>query len=148
MEQREANFRFQDLSHRAARRVIQRVFVLAGRSRSLREHIRTLCFETLWVIEDWDFGWTVRVDQGRLEFSRRPTKRPAVTFLWPALAEFTHQLEAQLLLRDLDTGFIHTEDPKLRKAALALYSAFIPLLRQVLADPFDEDGTPLIARNL
>ena len=148
MEQSENSAGFQDLSHRAARRVIQRAFVLAGRSRTLRDHIRTSNVETLWIIEDWGFSWTVLIDRGRLEFSRRPSKRPDVTLLWPSLEDFTLQLEAQLTLRDVDSGFIHASDPKARKTALAVYTGFIPFLRQVLSDPVDEDGTPLIAQNL
>ncbi len=148
MEQSEGGFRFQDLSHRAARRVIQRAFVLAGRNRSLRDHIRTAEVETLWKIEDWGFSWTVLIDRGRLEFSRRPSKRPDVTLLWPSLEDFTAQLDEQPLFRDRDADFIDARDPKARKVALALYTAFIPLLRQVISDPFDEDGTPLIAHIL
>ncbi|HUY13171.1 MAG TPA: hypothetical protein VMX16_05990 [Terriglobia bacterium] len=148
MEQSENSYRFQDLSHRAARRVIQRAFVLAGRSRSLRDHIRTVEVETLWKIEDWGFAWTVLIDRGRLEFSRRPSKRPDAILLWPFLEDFIPQLEGKPLLRNREADFIQAGDLKARNAAMSLYTAFIPLLRQVLSDPFDEDGTPLIGQML
>ncbi|MGH9430512.1 MAG: hypothetical protein ACRD3T_03120 [Terriglobia bacterium] len=148
VEPSENSFRFAELSHRAARRVIQRALVLAGRDRPLRDHIRAVRLETLWRIEDSGLSWTVLIDRGRLEFSRRPTKRPNVTFIWATLADFIPQLERQTSALANEADFIQAEDPKARKAALALYTTFISQLRQVLANPFDEDGTPLIAQSL
>ena len=148
MEPSENICRFEDLSHRAARRVIQRAVVLTGRDRALRDHIRTAKVETLWRIEDWRFRWTVVIDLGRVEFSRRPSKRPDATFIWPELVSFAQQIGGPAARPGIDAEFIHAEDPKVRKVALALYSTFIPLLRQVLSDPVDENGSPLIAQDV
>jgi hypothetical protein len=63
----------------------------------------------------------------------------------PSLEDFASQLDEQPLFRDRDADFIDAPYLKARKAALALYTAFIPLPRQVISDPFDEDRTPLIA---
>ncbi|MGH9454370.1 MAG: hypothetical protein ACRD2O_10430 [Terriglobia bacterium] len=147
MEESENACKFEDLSHRAARRVVQRAFVLTGRDRALRDHIRTTKVETLWRIEDWRFSWTVVIDLGRVEFSRKPSKRPDAAFIWPEVAGFARQIEGPTPRPGSDAEFIHAQDPKVRKVALALYSTFIPFLRQVLSDPFDENGIPLIAQN-
>jgi hypothetical protein len=75
-------------SKRAARRILQRAFVLTGRDRPLRQHIREARFTTLWTLEDWDLAWTVIVDRGKIEFERRPAKHPDLTFSWPTADEF------------------------------------------------------------
>src|SRR6266481_4257192 len=83
---------FTSLSRRAARRIFQRAFVLAGRDRNVRQHIREAHCKILWVIEDWDFAWTVILDRGRVDFDRRPTKRPDLTLTWSTAEEFFHQV--------------------------------------------------------
>jgi len=75
-------------SKRAARRIIQRAFVLTGRDRQLRQHIREMQLMILWVLEDWDFAWTVLIDRGRIAFERRPAKHPNMTLSWQTAAEF------------------------------------------------------------
>ena len=75
-------------SKRAARRILQRAFVLTGRDKPLRQHIREVQFTTLWVLEDWDLAWTVIIDRGKIEFERRPAKHPDLTFTWPTAEEF------------------------------------------------------------
>lgn len=75
-------------SKRAARRLLQRAFVLTGRDRPLRQHIREARFTTLWVLEDWDLVWTVIIDRGKIEFARRPAKHPDLTLSWRTAMEF------------------------------------------------------------
>jgi hypothetical protein len=89
-------------SKRAARRILQRAFVLTGRDRPLRQHIRESRFTTLWVLEDWDLAWTVIVDRGKIEFERRPAKHPDLTLSWPAADEFFSS--ASLSFRSLSHG--------------------------------------------
>jgi hypothetical protein len=146
MGRNENSVKLQDLSHRAARRVIQRAVVLAGRDRTLRDHIRTVRVETLWRIEDADLTWTVVIDRGQLEYSRRPTKRPDVTLVWPALDNFAIHLESEISVATGEADFVQAQNPSARKAALSLYASFLRRLRLVLADPFDENGIPLIGQ--
>ena len=68
----------QELSRRAARRLIQRATVLAGRDRNVRQHIREARVTMHWVLEDWGFGGTVILDRGRINFDRRPVRHPYV----------------------------------------------------------------------
>ena len=75
-------------SKRAARRILQRAFVLTGRDRPLRQHIREAHLTTLWIVEDWDLVWTVTIDRGKVEFERRPAKHPDLTLSWPTAREF------------------------------------------------------------
>jgi len=75
-------------SKRAARRILQRAFVLTGRDRPLRQHIREARFTILWVLEDWDLVWTVIIDRGKIEFARRPAKHPELTLSWRTASEF------------------------------------------------------------
>jgi hypothetical protein len=75
-------------SKRAARRILQRAFVLTGRDRALRQHIREARFTTVWILEDWDLVWTVIIDRGRVDFERRPARHPDLTLTWPAAADF------------------------------------------------------------
>jgi hypothetical protein len=75
-------------SKRAARRIIQRAFVLTGRDRKLRQHLREVRLTTLWILEDWDLVWTVIIDRGKMEFERRPAKHPDLALTWPTAHEF------------------------------------------------------------
>ena len=75
-------------SKRAARRIIQRAFVLTGRDRQLRQHLREVRLTTLWILEDWDLVWTVIIDRGKMEFERRPAKHPDLTLTWRTAHEF------------------------------------------------------------
>ena len=127
------------LSRRAARRVIQRAFVLAGRDRSVRQHIREAESTTLWTIADWDFTWTVAFERGRMRFDRRPSKRPHLTLAWPTAAEFFRQVEAGRFSPDL-AG----ENPPPRRTIEIVCQAFCRSLREVLEDPVDENGDPLV----
>ena len=64
------------ISKRAARRLIQQAIVLTGRDLSVRQHIREVQLATLWVLEDWNFEWTVNLDRGKVRFDRRPARAP------------------------------------------------------------------------
>ena len=75
-------------SKRAARRILQRAFVLTGRDKQLRQHIREARLTTLWILEDWDLVWTVIIDRGKIEFERRPAKHPHLTLSWKTANEF------------------------------------------------------------
>ncbi len=75
-------------SKRAARRIIQRAFVLTGRDRQLRQHIREVQLTTLWSLDDWELVWTVVIDRGKIEFERRPAKHPDMTLSWQTADEF------------------------------------------------------------
>src|SRR5579863_2907297 len=79
------------LSKRAARRIIQRTFVLMGKDKVLRQQIRESQTTTLWIIEDWDLEWTVFLHHGRFELERRSAKHPDVTLSWPTAEEFFRQ---------------------------------------------------------
>jgi hypothetical protein len=129
------------LSKRAARRIIQRALVLAGRDRLVRQQLRTVQFAMRWEIEDWNFGWTVLVDRGRLDFERRPAGRRAVTFIWDTASAFWSDVEsstwagAKLTMGDVQPS---------RHALDTFYRAFCASLRGVLANPVDADGESLV----
>jgi len=128
------------LSKRAARRLIQRAFVLAGRDRNVRQHIREPRGAILWVIEDWDLAWTIFLDKGKLVFDRRPAKHPDLTLTWPTADEFFSQIESATQRDDLPE---RTGNAQLWKFGQPVYAAFQVALREVLLDPVDEDGTRL-----
>ena len=102
-------------SKRAARRIIQRAFVLAGRDKPLRQHIREARFTTLWILEDWDLAWTVIVDRGKLEFERRLAKHPDLTFSWPTADKFFTSVAFSFRSRNPGRGVppvsFQSEDP-------------------------------------
>jgi hypothetical protein len=128
------------LSKRAALRVFQRAFVLAGRERNVRQHIREAHCLILWVIEDWDLAWTVVLDRGKIEFDRRPTKHPDLTLTFPTADEFFNQVESSARK---DDGPARTGDTTYWKYALVVYSGFCASLREVLQNPVDENGIRL-----
>jgi hypothetical protein len=129
------------LSKRAARRIIQRAFVLMGRDKVLRHQIREAEIITLWIIEDWDLEWTVFLHRGRFEVERRPAKHPAVTLSWPTATEFFQQvdraesagIQAQILPAQERHRFFET-----------LLRGFFACLRHVLANPIDDVGESLL----
>jgi len=128
-----------NISKRAARRIIQRAFVLLGREKASRQHVRETQLTTLWVLEDWDLKWTVVLDRGRFEVARRPAKRPDVTLTWPTAEEFFH---------DGDGGgsqhvqFLPT--PGHQRFFQPLLREFFLSLRQVLGNPVDDVGKSLL----
>lgn len=128
------------LSKRAARRLIQRAFVLAGRNRQLRQHIREARLTSLWILEDWRFEWTVALEKGRIEFDRRPTKNPDATLTWPTAEEFFNQARSG---SRGGTALATVEDPNLRRVLETVMRFFFNSLREVLENPVDEEGTRL-----
>ena len=129
------------LSKRAARRIIQRTFVLMGKDKALRQHIRESQITTLWIVEDWELEWTVFLHRGKFEMERRPAKHPDVTLSWPTAAEFFHQVdrsgeanvEVQILPAQEHRRFFET-----------ILRGFFTCLRHVLANPVDALGESLL----
>ncbi len=128
------------LSKRAARRLIQRAFVLVGRDRNLRQHLREASVVTLWVLEDWKFAWTVGLDRGKIYFERRPARHPDLTLTWRTAEEFFHQIEAGVSPED---GFELAGNLEFRKFSQAVYQVFSKVLLRVLRYPFDDAGNRL-----
>lgn len=130
-------------SKRAGRRLIQRAFVLAGRDRKLRQHLRHERLTTLWVIEDWDFAWTVILDRGALTFERRPARRPDFTVTWQTADVFFAGVEGSTLASE---GFQCSGPTALQRTWEPVYRAFAESLRGVLRNPVDENGDPLLSQ--
>jgi len=128
------------LSKRAARRLIQRAWVLAGRDRTLRQHIREAELVTLWAIEDREIDWTLTLDHGRLDFERRASKRPDATFAWPTADDFF----AQVGMGNLEPATTYAGPPLPRRTLETLFNAFTAALRFVLQNPVDGNGDPLV----
>jgi len=129
------------LSKRAARRIIQRAFVLMGRDKFLRQQIRESEITTLWVVEDWDLEWTVFFHRSRFEVERRPAKHPDATLSWATAEEFFQQvgqpgqgrLQVQISPPQEHHRFFET-----------LLRGFFECLRHVLANPVDDVGESLL----
>ncbi|HET7099696.1 MAG TPA: hypothetical protein VFJ52_00985 [Terriglobia bacterium] len=129
------------ISKRAARRLIQQAFVLAGRDRSVREHIRKARIQTLWVLEDWDFEWTVIIDRGKVRFDRRPTRTPDMTLTWPDAAEFLTAVQEG---RVPDDSRVLAGNMDLRTFVEPVYRRFCRSLEQVIKSPIDDAGNSLM----
>ena len=129
------------LSRRAARRLIQRAFVIAGRDRSVRQQIREVRFTTLWILEEWDFAWSVFLDRGKLTFDRRPARKPDATLAWPTASEFSAQIEQGHLRGE---GWRYEGPEELRRISEPLFRVFAQALSAVLENPVDENGDPLV----
>jgi len=129
------------LPKRAARRIIQRAFVLAGRDRNVRQHVREAAVASLWTIEDWDLSWTLLIHRGRLEFDRRPTKKPDMTFTWRTAEDFFREAHAGARGQ---TAAEVTGNLSLRRFADPVRRAFWAALSELLNNPVDEDGDPLV----
>jgi len=129
------------LSKRAARRIIQRAFVLVGRDKVLRQQIRESEITTLWIVEDWELEWTVFLRRGKFEIERRSAKHPDVTLSWPTAEEFFQQVDrsgeanvqVQILPAQEHRRFFET-----------LLRGFFVCLRHVLANPVDDFGESLL----
>ena len=130
----------QELSRRAARRLIQRATVLAGRDRNVRQHIREARVTMHWVLEDWGFEWTVILDRGRVEFDRRPVKHPGVTLTWRAGPAFFASAREG---RDHRNGYAVEGGAEFRRYADLIWKALRFSLGDVLRFPFDDDGVRL-----
>ena len=132
---------FTALSKRAARRIIQRAWVLTGRDRRVRQHLRSASFSTLWILEDWNFTWTVVFDRGRLEFDRRPTKRPDLTFTWQSAADFFAEIDGGVRAAQ---GFQAEGDLAVQRVCELVYRSFSKVLQTLLGEPVDQNGMPLV----
>ena len=131
---------FTSLSKRAARRLIQRAFVLAGRDRHLRQRLREAGITTRWVLKDWDFSWTVNCYRGRVYFERRPAKHPDAELVWSSAEEFFTSIESGKPDRG---NFECIGDAAHRRLLGSILQAFGACLQVVLRDPVDENGVPL-----
>ena len=129
------------LSKRAARRIIQRAFVLMGREKSLRQHIRETELTTLWVLEDWDLAWTVVLRRARFEVERRPARHPDVTLTWPTAEEFFLRAE-QAGAGAPPVNLLPAEGHRLFFEPLL--RGFFKALRHVLENPVDDVGESLL----
>jgi hypothetical protein len=129
------------LSKRAARRIIQRAFVLMGRDKVLRQQIRESEITTLWIVEDWELEWTVFLHRGRFEVERRPAKHPDVTLAWPTAEEFFQQVDRS---GDAGVQFQILPAQERRRFFDTLLRGFFACLRHVLANPVDDVGESLL----
>ena len=130
-----------EISKRAARRLLQRAFVLAGRDRTVRQHIREARLITLWALEDWRFEWTVALDRGKVHFDRRPARAPELTLTWPNAEEFFKSLwEGKSPDREMHLA----GDLRQRRYLDPVYTAFCRLIDEILHDPFDDAGNRLL----
>jgi hypothetical protein len=136
----EAPPRFPALSKRAARRLIQRAVVLAGRDRGLHVHLRHEQFTALCRIEDWNFAWSIAARRGRLRFDRRPVKNPELTLTWASAEEFFADVENS----SVGAGNLTASVPQLPRVWERIHTVFCASLRQLLANPVDESGDPLL----
>jgi hypothetical protein len=127
------------LSKRAARRLIQRAVVLAGRDRHIRTAFRESELRTVWVLEDWRLEWTIAIHRGRIEYDRRPAKHPAAVLAWPSAGAFLGALE-----RGERPEFRFTGAPEVKRQLEPLVKAFAREMQAVIANPVDENGDSLL----
>src|SRR5271165_921091 len=129
------------LSKRAARRIIQRTFVVMGKDKVLRQQIRESRITTLWIVEDWELEWTVFLDRGKFEFERRPAKHPDVTLSWPTAEDFFRQVDRS---GEADVQVQILPEQGRRRFLETLLRGFFACLRHVLANPVDALGESLL----
>jgi len=131
----------QPISKRAARRLIQRAWVLAARDKRLRQHFREIRLTTLWVLEDWNLAWTAVFDRGRIHVERRLAKQPDMTFCWTTAQEFFEQVDNGIAPED---GFQFVGTQEHRRLFGPLLKGFLLMLRHVIANPVDDAGESLV----
>ncbi len=129
------------ISKRAARRLIQQAFVLAGRDRTVRQHIREAHVTTVWMLEDWSFEWTITLDRGKVRFDRRPARVPDMTLTWPNAAEFFDTIEQG---RTPDDSLNMEGNLTFRNFIDPVYKGFCRSLQRVIQYPVDDAGGPLM----
>jgi len=132
------------LSKRAARRLIQRALVLAGRERTLRQHIRQAEAVTMWSLEDWELEWTLTLDHGKLDFERRVSKHPDMTLVWSSAEGFFRQVVTGKLDPSVTSLVTDAGQALSRRTLELLFQTFSAALRAVLANPVDGNGDPLV----
>jgi hypothetical protein len=129
------------LSKRAARRIIQRTFVLMGKDKVLRQLIRESEITTVWMIEDWELEWTVLLRRGKFEVERRQSKRPDITLTWPTAEEFFRQVDRS---GDASVQVQMTPEQDHPRFFETLLRGFFSTLRSVLENPVDAVGQNLL----
>jgi hypothetical protein len=129
------------LSKRAARRIIQRTFVLMGKDKFLRQQIRESEITTLWIVEDWELEWTLLLHRGKFEMERRPAKHPDVTLSWSTAEEFFRQVDRS---GDANVEVQIVPAQEHRRFFETLLRGFFSCLRHVLANPVDALGESLL----
>jgi hypothetical protein len=129
------------LSKRAARRIIQRAFVLMGRDKTLRQQIRESEITTLWIIEDWELAWTVLFHRGRFEVERREAKHPDVTLTWVTAQEFFQQVD-RASNSDVQVQMVPAQEH--RRFYETILRGFFANLRHVLSNPVNDVGESLL----
>jgi hypothetical protein len=127
------------LSKRAAQRLIQRAFVLAGRNRNVRQHIREADLSSVWTIEDWDLEWAVAIRRGKLDFDRRLPHQPDIRVTWPTAEGFFAEMEESGASKLQYDG-----PPEARRTWDVVYTALRAALKGLLLDPVDGDGRSLL----
>jgi hypothetical protein len=80
-------------------------------------------------------------DRGRLEFDRRPTKRPDLTFTWQSAADFFAEIETGVRVA---SGFQAEGDLALQRVCEPVYRSFSKALQTLLGQPVDQNGVPLV----
>lgn len=128
------------LSKRAARRLIQRALVLTQRDRHVRQQIREASVNTLWVLVDSNFEWTVAIAHGKIEFDRRRVKRPDLILTWATSDGFFQQ--AQSVTLD-ENSFERTGTREAWQTSEPVVRGFFQKLEAVLRRPVDENGVRL-----
>ncbi len=107
----------------------------------MRQHIREARVATLWVLEDWGFEWTVSLDRGKVRFDRRPARAPDVTLTWAIAEEFLTSIQEGRA----PTGSLVMEGKlELRTYIDPVYKSFCRSLEQVIRNPVDDVGNPLM----
>ena len=129
------------LSKRAARRIIQRTFVIMGKDKVLRQLIRESEITTVWIIEDWELEWTVLLHRGKFEVERRESKHPDVTLTWPTAEEFFRQVDRA---GDANVQVQITPEQDHPRFFETLLRGFFSTLRHVLENPVDAVGQNLL----
>jgi hypothetical protein len=132
---------FPEISKRGARRVIQRAFVLVGREKAIRQHLREVELVSHWSLEDWGLEWTVVLDHGAVEFHRGRVGRANVKYSWPNAANFFAQVQSGVAPTE---GLQFESHPAHARTFEAVFAAFHSALRDVLRDPVDDSGDPLL----
>lgn len=133
--------RFDTLSKRGARRVIQRALVLVGRNRAVRQNLRAVELNSLWMIEDLDLDWTVLIERGRPEFHRGRVGHPQVILRWRMGEDFFHHIESGA---PREGSYVFEGEASWRRVIDTVFNAFAKALRTVLVDPVGDDGERLL----
>ena len=80
-------------------------------------------------------------ERGRIEFDRRPTKRPDLTFTWQSAADFFAEIETGVRAAQRSQA---EGDLALQRVCEPVYRSFSKTLQTLLGQPVDENGLPLV----